>query len=327
MPLREILHKLLTMPLSKARYALTSALIITLAAIATSCETDATDIDISGSKSASVMTSIFGPTAPIGVYIASSVAYTSGENVATVGDATVSLYVNGDLRSIAAVEEGQTSVEFGGQDLAEGDSVTITADIASGGELRASAVVMPTVSIEQADTSTSINKQRLSFSIVMSDPDTSTDFYRIDVHRITYAAGQTTDTVVACNYASAAFHGLTSDALQTNTTGIFPDERLRKNTRGQSTLRLSVLWSDLTQPAEAWETDSVVVAVRLHHLSEDYYNFLTTSASASSYVILPVFGSASVASNVEGGYGIVACDVYDERCFKVSEKNRRPSTI
>lgn len=312
MPLRQILHKFLT-----AAHPTLALPVIALMAAATACETDAVDIDISAEKSATVLTSLFGPSDPICVYLTSSVAYTSSQSTAPVGDATIALFVNGNLAGTQEIAEGQTSVEFGSQSLAEGDSVSIFASLASGGELSASARVLPLVAIEQADTSSTANNQRLSFAITMTDPSETTDFYKIDVHRITYSASQTTDTTLTCNYLSSAFHSLTADATAASATGIFTDERLRKNTKGQSTLRLSVLQSDLTASADG--ADSVVVAVRLHHLSEDYYNFLTTSAAASSYVVLPVFGSATVSSNVAGGYGIVACTVHDERRFKVAQ--------
>lgn len=314
MPLRQVLHKLLT-----ATHLCPTLATIALMAAATACETDAEDIDITSEKSVNVLTSIFAPSEPISVYLSRSVPYSSKDTVATVDGATIALSVNGKIADSVELPEGETSVTFAARSLTESDSVTISANTTSGETLSATTHVMPTVAIDNADTTTTANKQNLRFTIRMTDPDETTDYYLMEVHRLSYTAGQVADSVMPCQYESSAFHDLTGSVTSTNATGIFTDDRLRQNSSGQSTLRLTVPWWKLLQPARSGSADSVVVSVRLYHLTADYYNFLSTSALTSSYVILPVFGSATVASNVTGGYGIVACTVYDERRFRVAQ--------
>lgn len=303
MPLHKVLHQLLTLAL--------------LSALASSCETDADEIDISAGEAANVMTSVFAPDGPVRVYVTGSVEYTSLDRESTVGRASVSLSVNGEARDIAAIGEGQTSVLFGSQALAEGDSVTVVADIENGAELRATAKVMPRVVIERADTATSVDRQSLRFTVRMSDPEETADFYLMEARRVSYKGGVPTDTAIRCDYESSVFYDLTSSVSAASAIGIFHDERLSRNSAGVSTLRLAVPWDVLRIPAERSGADSTFACVRLYHLSEDHYNFLSTSSYSGDYVLLPVFGSASVSSNVTGGYGIVACTVYDERRFKI----------
>lgn len=295
-----------------------------IAAGTSSCESDADDLDVISGQMVNVMTSIFTPSDPITVHLTGSVPYSSRDTYATVGDATVSLFINDRLKATANIADGQTSAEFAFQPLADYDTVAIKAVTSDNEELSASTIVMPLTKIEAADTSTSVDKLSLRFAITMSDPAETTDFYMIEVHRTAYEAGMAYDSVVTCNYTSNAFYDLPKGITTSNAIGLFLDERLHRNNSGQSTLRLSAPWQRLRPPVGSLAADSVEVAVRLYHLTEDYYSFLTTSSNADNYFLLPVFGSAAVTTNVAGGYGIMACTVYDERRFKIAGRGDMP---
>lgn len=317
MPLRKVLDKLLTELSPAYRLLLEAAAAMLFASSMPACESDATDIDVTAGQEVKVMTSVFTPSAPISVHLTSSVPYSSSDLYATVGGARISLTVNGERAETAVLAEGQTTAQFASRNLQDNDTVAIKALIDDGDELEASAVVMPKISIESVDTSTSIDKHSLRFSLTMTDPAETSDFYLIEVHRTYFSAGEATDTVVKCNYTSRVFHDLANGISASDAIGLFLDERLVKNGEGHSTLRLSVPWQRLMPAADSSSTDSTVVAIRLYHLSEDYYNFLNTSSNSDNHIWLPVFGSSAVSTNVSGGYGIVACAVYDERRFKI----------
>lgn len=321
MALREILDKFLTMPISKRTLIPVVLAVALVAAGASSCESDADDLAVMPGQKVNVMTSIFTPSAPIEVHLTGSVPYSSADSYSTVGDATVYLFVNSRQNAVASIADGQTSAEFARQALADYDTVTIKALTGNNEELSASAIVMPQTVIEATDTSTSVDKLSLRFAITMTDSAETSDFYMIEAHRISYAAGKAQDTVLSCNYTSNAFYDLPNGITTANVIGLFSDERLRRNNRGQSTLRLSIPWQRLRTPSQSWGADSVEVAIRLYHLAEDYYTFLATSSNSDNYFLLPVFGSSAVTTNVKGGYGIVACAVYDEKKFRVIKKN------
>lgn len=292
-----------------------------LAAGTPSCESDADDLAVMSGQRVNVMTSIFTPSGPIRVHLTGSVPYSSRDSYSTVGDATVSLFVNGRRTAIANIADGQTSAEFAHRTLADHDTVTIKAVTVNNEELSATAIVMPQTLIEAADTSTSVDKLSLRFSITMTDSSATSDYYMVEAHRISYEAGKAQDTVISCNYTSNVFYDLPNGITTANVIGLFSDERLRRNNKGQSTLRLSIPWQRLRTQAQPEETDSVEVALRLYHIAEDYYTFLATSSNSDNYFLLPVFGSSAVTTNVIGGYGIVACAVYDEKRFRVIKKS------
>lgn len=321
MALREILDKFLTMIITRRPLISAASAVALVAAGTSSCESDADDLAVMSGQKVNVMTSIFTPSSPIEVHLTGSVPYSSTDSYSSVGGATVSLFINSRRTAIANIADGQTSAEFAYHALADYDTVTIKAVTGNSEELSASAIVMPRALIEAADTSTSVDKLSLRFAITMTDSAETSDFYMIEAHRISYAAGKAQDTVISCNYTSNAFYDLPNGITKANVIGLFSDERLHRNNRGQSTLRLSIPWQRLRSHAQPEGADSVEVAIRLYHIAEDYYTFLSTCSNSDNYLILPVFGSSAVTTNVKGGYGIVACAVYDEKRFRVIKGN------
>lgn len=288
-----------------------------VAAGASSCESDADDLAVMSGQKVNVMTSIFTPSSPIEVHLTGSVPYSRADSYSTVGGATVSLFINSRLKATANIADSQTSAEFAYHALADYDTVAIKAVTSDNEELSASTIVMPLTKIEVADTSTSVDKLSLRFAITMTDSAETSDFYMIEAHRISYAAGKAQDTVISCNYTSNVFFDLPNGITTANVIGLFSDERLRRNNKGQNTLRLSIPWQRLRSQTQPEGADSVEVAIRLYHIAEDYYTFLATSSNSDNYFLLPVFGASTVTTNVKGGYGIVACAVYDEKRFRV----------
>lgn len=312
------------MPLTKRASIFAATAAALLASGTSSCESDADDLYVTSGQKVNVLTSIFAPSSTIKVYLTGSVPYSSSDAYSTTGDATVTLLVNGRQKAVANIADGQTSAEFSNQNLTDYDTVTIKAVTSNLEELSASTTVMPRTAIEAADTSTSVDRLSLRFAITMNDPVETSDFYMIEAHRTCYSAAETHDTIVSCNYTSNVFYDLPKGITTTNAIGLFTDERLHRNINGQSTLRLSIPWQRLRQQADSQATDSVVVSIRLYHLTEDFYNFRATSSNTDNYFLLPVFSSTAVTTNVVGGYGIVACTVYDERRFKIAEKSETP---
>ncbi len=283
----------------------------------TACETNADDIDTSGGSAINVMTCLFRPSDTITVHLSASVPYDSELTEAAVGNAYVDLGVNGEPVWTLHLTEGQTSATFPTQRLTATDSITITADIdGSANPLRATARVMSVIPIEKIDTATSADKMSLRINVIMTDPQETADYYQITAHLVSYKDGAMTDTTLQCEYESSVFRDLSDDISQSASIGLFNDERLLRNADNQSSLRLTASWADLSAPPGVG-ADSIFLAVRLHHLHEDLYNFLYSCQQARKYILLPVFGTTSVTSNVDGGNGIVACVVYDERRFLI----------
>ncbi len=285
----------------------------------TACETDANEIDTSGGTPISVMTCIFSPTDTIRVHIASSVAYDSHQKEAAVDDAYVTMSVNDEPLWTTHITNGQTDAAFPPQKLTTDDKVTISAEIGDNGKMvRGSALVMSRVPIERVDTITSDDKETLHISLSMRDPQETTDYYQITVHRLAYQDGIATDTVIKCKYKSNVFSDLTGNMTSAAPIGLFVDERLPVRGGGRNTLHLSAPWADIKKPLKEDGADSTVISVRLLHLSDDFYNFMNTRQQSQNFLLLPVFGTSAVTSNTDGGYGIVACEVYDEKRFTLT---------
>ncbi len=308
MSIYQVLDKFLTKGMRK---------LIALSAMASlvlmqGCETDAVGVDVYSSQSADVLTCVFESDADIAVHVTRSVPYTSSSMYASVEEAYVTLSIAGRGAITQRIDSSRTITTFAAQHLSAGDSVTISAHITDDGKkLKATAVVMPKVEIESIDTLNTASD--IIFTLAMTDDPATSDIYQIETHRIDYHGGvAAADSTISCTYISSAFSDLLSSTYGSRPIGLFSDERLTTNSLGQSELRFSVSKQTLMRPTLEGEADSSEVAIRLYHHSEDYYDFLSSSNRTQSYILLPVFGTSTTSSNVEGGYGIVACLVYDE---------------
>lgn len=283
------------------------------------CESDATNIEASGGLPVEVLSCVFSPDEDVVAHLASSVPYDSPELFATVGSAEVTLSVNSFQVGSLTLPDGDTSVSFGHIDLSEADTVSLCALIERNGNvLTASAPVMPRVDIIRVDTISSSSGDRLHMVLLMKDSLETNDFYQIEVERQAYSAGLCSDTILRCSYTSNVFNDIGSSTA--NTIGIFSDDRLSTR-NGINVLSFSVPWADVRQPlAQAAQPDSLFLAVRLYHHSEDYYNFLFNALQTHSYLLLPVFGTSSSATNVTGGYGIVACLTSDVWRIRIAQE-------
>ncbi len=302
---------------------LARAATLTLATVAAlvliqGCETDAVGIDVISGQTADVLTCVFEPDEDIAVHVTRSVPYTSSSMFASVEEANVTLSIAGGASISQRIDSSRTITTFAAQHLMAGDSVTISAYITdNGNELKGTTTVMPRVEIENIDTLSTAND--IIFTLAMTDDPSTSDIYQVEAHRLDFLNGAVAaDSVMQCTYISSAFSDLLSSSNGSQPFGLFTDERLTTNRLGQNELRFSVTKQVLIRPALAGEADSSLVAIRLYHHSEEYYNFLSSSNMMQSYILLPVFGTSATPTNVEGGYGIVACLVYDE--WRISPK-------
>lgn len=304
MALHQIFHKILTL----------SA--VTTMAVLTSCEMDVDDINLPEGSLAGALKCVIGTDGDVTVYVTGSVSYADTALYSTLGETVVRMAVNGLGRIEHTMPAGYIAVDMGCVELAAGDEVTISTESPSTGiAMSGTARVMSTVSIEDLKIKMDETDNTVHVSLRMTDDTSTDDYYQIEVHRTSFANGVGTDTIMDCTYLSQAFSSYSSYGTA-RSIGLFTDERLNTAQDGSAisnTLALSVPWDDLTRPITQGVADSMEIGVRLYHHSEDYYNFLSTVNIASSYILLPVFGTTSVTSNVTGGYGIVACLAYDER--------------
>ena len=304
MALHQILHKVLTLSAVAAMTVLTS------------CEMDMDDISLPEGSLAGALKCVIDTDGAVTVYVTGSVSYADSALYSTLGETAVRMMVNGLGRAERTMPAGEIAVDMGCVKLAAGDEVTIDTESPSTGiAMSGTARVMTTVPIEEMKIRMDETDNTVHFSLRMTDDTSTDDFYQVEVHRTSFAEGVGTDTIMDCSYLSQAFSSYSSYGTA-RSIGLFTDERLNTAQDGtaiSNTLVLSVPWDDLTRPITQGAADSMEIGVRLYHHSEDYYNFLSTANIASSYILLPVFGTTSISSNVTGGYGIVACLAYDER--------------
>ncbi len=304
MALHKIFHKVLTLGMASVLLPLTS------------CEMDVDDISLPESAMAGVLKCVIGPDGDAVAYVTGSVSYADTALYSTLGETEIRMMVNGKSRTSRTLAAGEISAYLGHVDLVDGDMVTIEAESPQTGiAMSGTAQLMTTVPIEDLKIRMDETDNTVNISLRMTDDATTDDYYQIEVHRTSYSGGVATDTIMDCTYLSQAFSSYSSYGTA-RSIGLFSDERLSTTLNGSTvsnTLALSVTWDDLTRPITQGAADSMEVGVRLYHHSEDYFNFLSTANIASSYILLPVFGTTSVSCNVTGGYGIVACLAYDER--------------
>lgn len=303
MALHQIFHKVLTLSIAAGLISLTS------------CEMEEDSISLPESAMAGVLKCVIDMDGDVTVYATGSVSYADTSLYSTLGETRVKMTINGVSSTERTLPAGETAVSMGHFNLTAGDEVTIeTESPETGIAMSGTARVMSMVPIEDVKIKMDETDNTVNISLRMTDDTSTDDYYQIEVHRMSYSGGVGTDTVMDCSYVSAAFSSYTSYG-SSRRTGLFSDERLNTGQDGSAisnTLILNVTWDDLTRPVTSGVADSMDIGVRLYHHSEDYFNFLSTTNIASSFILLPVFGTTSISSNVSGGYGIVASLAYDE---------------
>lgn len=306
MALREIFHTLLT---------------ASLLALAQSCETDATGLMPDSGSKVAVMTCLAEAGRDITVHLTASVPYSDTAIYSTVGEADITLSLNGNVRHSLHMDAGRTSVTFTALRTKAGDELKVESYMPQmNARLSGSTRMMTPAAIESVDTLTLRDGATLRITTFLTDDNATTDYYQLEVRSRAYRGGTAKDSVLECEYLSGAFSDA-GGAFGTHSLliGLFDDTRLIRLANGKSPLTLTTAWDGLTAALRG-ATDSATVAVRLYRHTEDYYTFLQTAAQAQQYVFLPVFSAGRVFSNVSGGYGIVSGMAYDEVEMRIGKK-------
>ncbi len=290
MSIHQILHSLLSIP---------------LLVLVTSCESDATGIFVVGGQQTAILSCIISQGDDITVHVYGSASYSDTARLTIIDGVTVTATINGAVRQFAYMPEGQTSVTLPPMTLEPDETVTISARAPSiADEVYGSTQVMPQTRVERLDTLSLDDSQTLRLTAYLRDSTQTDDFYQIEVGIRSWVNSDSSYTTLNCQYLSTAFVGTTSSlAASVRSLGIFDDTRLQTLPNGLSPVTLTASWPDIR--LAQWAADSAALIVTLHHISQDYYTFLQTSAQAQNYLFLPIFSTSSVHTNVSGGLGLV----------------------
>lgn len=302
MPLREILHTLLT----------TAAV-----AAMQSCESDISGFDTDDNRHVGVLYCVYEPGQDIEVNVYGSASYSDTAKYTVLNNTMVSVLVNGTIAQFAYLTEGVTRVRFNDLGLPEGSELTIMAQSADLDDaLTGSAEVMEHTPIERIDTALINNGNSLLITTYLKDDKQSKDYYRLELRARSWKGGQATDVALRCRFLSAAFSSAgTTMWSDYEAAGLFDDTRLARLPNGLSPLNISTQVGDIDPIV--WSADSVGLVMRLMHITYDYFTYLQTTDQAANSTLLPIFSFSTVHSNVSGGLGIVGASTTDEKAFVV----------
>lgn len=279
-------------------------IIIVLTVLVLSCET-ASDIRLRKGATSSVMTSFVYPDSVVTVNVYGTVSVLDTTRVSDLGNGEVRLNVQGESATRYVVD-GSHSAKFGYPDVKEGDTVSILAMFGDT-EMSAKTYIPTRPEITMIDTMYNTTMDRMYFFIEMSDAPTTPDYYQLILTRkYINEKGHQVKEAIECNYYDYLFYQATIGLTQTF-IGLFADETINGQ---QYTLKLSIPVADIWKDVP--EENDVAIDIALYHHTEDYYLYARSVASVESYLLLPVFMSSNVYSNVDGGFGIVSgmsCEV------------------
>lgn len=297
MSIHKILHTLLT---------------VAVGGLASSCESNFTGADIDEGQHVGILYCVADAGDDIEVSAYGSASYSDTARYTVIDYATVSIIINGAIRSFATIPAGGTEVAFEGVEHAGGDEMTIMVQSPQlGNELIGTTTIMERTPIERIDTATIDNGSTLRVTTYIRDDKESEDYYRLEFGARTWTDGRAEDVSLRCRYLSSAFTsvGMTMWADESG-AGLIDDTRLSTLSNGLSPLNISTQRGYLAPLI--WSSDSVGIFVRLSHISADYYSYLQTVSLASASNILPIFTFTSIHSNVAGGLGLVVSATTDE---------------
>lgn len=296
-------HQVLTVVLGLAQVLVT-----------TSCEEPAEGIAVGITERVPVLTCLCVAGEPLTVSVTGSVTY--GDTVAfnSIDTATVHVSLGDSLTYHLGLRGPEHLVTFSSVRPEPGDAVTVRVE-ALGAELSGRFSVPDSGLIASVDTSQ--YGSLLRFTVHMLDNVTRTDHYQLLVYRREWRGGEAKDSLLECRYESYLFNAAQVNIGFGNVqAGLFTDDgRLP----GLYLLTLSTLrrgfdlyTGPYPRPAAWTPPDSLAAVVTLFHHSEEYYSFLQTALNTQNSLLLPVFGSATVYNNVQGGQGIVASTARSE---------------
>lgn len=269
------------------------------------CETDS-DIVLNNSQSY-VLTSFIYPDSDVVANVYKSVTYNDAADYACIGNANVKFSVNGELHSIATLSDGATSVTFANSGLKGGDKVSVELmdkDLTT--LCNATTTILEPIKIDSISTYKQMVgiEAMTKFVIAFTDPTETTDYYQLKI-RYHEKLPDGTDIIRTpeCDFYDYLFYIARSTYNVTNSlmpSGVFTDELIN----GRK-VNISVRISQ-NELAPQYENSELILEFLLFRHTSEYYNFLLTSYMISEYLILPVFGIATIYNNVENGVGLVS---------------------
>ncbi len=273
------------------------------------CET-LSDIELKTRTSDAVMTSFIYADSAVDINVYGSVSVLDSIKMSALGSGSVMLTTpNRTYKSYLL--NGDKDVHLRSIDISEGDSVVLQVDCGEIG-MKAKTYIPSKPQILSVDTVYNGVYGLLYFYVTILDSVSVSDYYQLVLRR-NYRdnKGKMTSEVMTCNYYDYLFYQVTTGFSQ-KMNGLFSDETIN----GKSyTLKLSVSIDDVW--ANVAKDDSVAVEVDLYHHTEDYFKYAISLNAIDNYVLLPVFHSPVVYTNVEGGLGIVSGMSHNVRVINV----------
>ena len=305
----------------RTKPTLTLAILCTLFHLA-SCESDSDIIpsDVGGQP---VLVALAYPDGILDVQIYASVSYADTALFKDLqNDIQVDVAYAYDHHATQTIPRGQTNVKFSNLGLDPGTRFDITATY---GEttITASSEVPTVIEAESIDTSTVLvnGTESLAFSFTIADKLNTTDYYQV---RIICSSTDSTGTVSTwepeATYSSYMFFAISSATyIQSHKIiGLFDDNTFQGSTATATMLvERALLTTDGTRPTN--------VEARLYHHTRDYFKYLLTTSTDNSASLLPVFGSQTVHSNVNGALGIVSGICYSATTFTINQNLITPT--
>lgn len=275
-------------------YRLKVILPIIMMLFASSCETDS-EIKISNHRDV-VMTAFLYQDSIAQINVYGTTTYLDSLPYAPLGDVSVSVATTSRELIIRDIVDGNIATQFASLGIVQGDSVIICAD-GEFGHVEARTFMLAPVEIVRIETGKAAyaNESVVSVNVYFDDPPETSDYYQIVMQKKTNGKVRN----IGCIYTDYVFFSAYQAILGSQrepTSGIFTDRSFDGYTKGVS---LCIREADL---ADADEVD-----VLLYHHTEDYYNFMLSSSAVQNYLLLPVFGTGTIKSNVKGGHGLVSC--------------------
>lgn len=295
--------------MAKVRSVLLLPLLVAAVAAASGCEEEAIGIHVGRSEMVPVLTCVARLGEPVRVSVTGSVAYSDTVEYEVLDSAYVDISLGDSVTHHATLGGGAHVATFGGVLPGSGDKLTVAVR-ALGLRLTGALTIPDTVRLTRVDTLTYGGRLRLTAFFL--DNVARQDQYQIDVLRREWRGGAPSDSAVACDYENYLFQAAQVNiGFGSRSIGLFADDGRVPGRYAMSLSTDRAPFDSVPPPGPAhsrWTmADSVQVVVRLHHHSEEYYRFLQTSVSSQTNMLLPVFSSSAVFSNVQGGgRGIVA---------------------
>ncbi len=298
-------------------------LIYTLLACVVACEEDMFNIDFATSEATPIMTSLISAGEPVSVWVYNSVLYADTAKWRPISESCIVNLKVDDAEYTQVIAPSDSCTTFGVPTEA-GDKIEISVSITEK-TLSAQTQILEPVKIQAIDTLT-IGATKM-FTLHMTDTDTATNYYQIEVFKRYWTAGAHIDKKITCDYTHYIFKLIPSLwTRSTQSNGLFQDIESTEKYRKYS-INFQTNISQLNDSVSQAEIDSTTVAIRLWHHTSDYFHYLSAISAQSGYAFLPTVSTVESTSNVVGdGYGMVSGLSYDEMELTLSRQNE-PNTL